>query len=153
MTSNFDVSRRGGFTLIELMVVLGIVAMLMAAFASSLAGAQRRAKIAKAESEVNLVTQAVLAYENYDEIPQISSPKPVGADTLGFLLGGKSEVPVLLQAALTGGGSMMDPWNRPYTITIRSANESVTIKTASGSLKTGYTLPNIYRLTKEERTE
>lgn len=139
------------FTLLELMVVLGILAMLMSTFVASMAGAQRRAKISKAEAEVKIVTQAVLAYENYGDIPVISSPKPVGADSLGFLLGRQKDVPAMLQASLTGNGVMLDPWNRPYTITIKSATDRVTIKTASGNLKTGCYIPNFNRLTKEER--
>lgn len=138
------------FTLIELIVVLGIIVMLMSTFVASVAGAQRRARISKAESEVKIVTQAVLAYENYGDIPVISSPKPVGADSLGFLLGGK-DVPAMLQACLTGDGVMLDPWNRPYTVTIKSATDRVTIKTASGNMKTGCYIPNFNRLTKEER--
>lgn len=149
MTYNSERAR--AFTLIELIVVLGIIAMLMSTFVASMAGAQRRAKISKAESEVKIVTQAILAYENYGDIPVISSPKEVGSDSLGFLLESKGDVPVMLQAALTGGGKMLDPWNNPYRVTIKSASESVTIKTASGNLKTGYFVPNFYRLTKEER--
>lgn len=143
---------RGGFTIIELMTVLGVVAMLMGAFVTSVAGAQKRSKTAKAEAEVAMISQAILAYENFGDLPTISSPRPVDDSTLGFLLKGGSSVPVLLQAALSGGkGEMLDPWNHPYKVTIRPGSESVKIRTASSSLQTGYSLPNFYRLSKEER--
>ena len=51
-------STKSAFTLVELLVVLGIVAMIMAAFTSSMASAQQRAKISRATSEVKLISQA-----------------------------------------------------------------------------------------------
>ena len=77
--------------------------------------------------------------------------------TLGFLLGdGGSaqqggQIPVLLQASLTGGGSMNDPWGTPYKVTIREGAVSLKLKTVTGAMQTGYYLPNFYRLSEGER--
>lgn len=152
-------STRKGFTLVELMVVLGMIGMLIAALASSVSGAQMRAKIAKAESEVKVVAQAILAYENYDrrrELPVMTN-RDADRSAIGFLIGqgGEAEsggrIPATLMAALSSDGRMMDPWNTPYKISIRKGSESVRLSTSAGSMQTGFMFPNYYRLSEDER--
>lgn len=150
-------STKQGFTLVELMVVLGMIGMIMAALTSSVMGAQKRAQIAKAESEVKVITQAILSYENYKhDLPPLTN-RDADANSLGFLLGdgGSSEmggkIPVLLMGQLKSGGKMMDPWNMPYRVTIRPSGASVKLKNAAGTMQTGFYLPNFYRLSQEER--
>ena len=53
-----------GFTLVELLVVIGMIAILIAALTTSMAAAQERARIQKATSDVKVISQAILAYEN-----------------------------------------------------------------------------------------
>ena len=149
---------RKGFTLVEVLVVLAILAMLMAAVTTSLAGAKRRARIAKAESEVKVITQAILSYENWDEAHSLPTMENRDADSgaVGFLIGHagsarSGEIPTLLMAQLNDGGKMMDPWDTPYKITIREGSVSFKAETASGTLQTGYFYPNYYRLSEEER--
>ncbi len=152
-------STKRGFTLVELLVVLGIIAMLIAAFATSIAGAQKRANISKAESEVKAITQAILGYENYDRENELPTMTNQDADksSLGFLIGqgGNAEsggkIPSLLMASLKSGGKMLDPWNTPYKISIKQGGASVRMTSASGAMQTGYFLPNFYRLSEEER--
>lgn len=149
-------STKKGFTLVEMMVVLGLIAMIMAAMTSSVMGAQKRAQIAKAESEVKIISQAILAYENYKhELPSYPSPQGREADaaSLDFLLGGDSaetggRIPVLLMAQLKSNGKITDPWNRPYRIKIKPG----TIPPPPGAMmETGFYYPNFYRLSPEER--
>ena len=152
-------STRKGFTLVELMVVLGMVGMLIAAMASSVSGAQHRAKVAKAETEVKAIAQAILAYENFDrnhELP-LMTDQPAGKSAIGFLIGhgGDAEsggkIPAVLMAALSADGVMRDPWNTPYTISIKQGSASVRMESSSGSMQSGFMFPNWYRLSEEER--
>lgn len=153
--------RRRGFTLVELLVVVGMIAVLMGAMTTSVRAARHRARVQKATSDVKVISQAILAYENYGnsgahELPTLTRAE-AGKDTLGFLLGDGSgpqsggQMPVLLQAALASGGKILDPWGHPYLVTIKSKGVSLKVKTATGALNTGYYLPNFYRLSEDER--
>ncbi len=150
---------RGGFTLIEMMVVVGLLAILMATLTTSLSGAQKRAKIAKAESEVKIITQAILGYENWSQGHELPTMKDRDADqgSVGFLIGkggaadSGGKIPALLMGQLTSGGKMMDPWNTPYRISITQGSINFRMETATGNLMTGYHYPNYHRLTAEER--
>ena len=149
-------STRKGFTLVEIMVVLVIISVLMAAFTSSVAGARKRANISKATSEVKVVSQAILAYEQVGK--DMPSCKDADADenSLGFLIGeggsadSGGKIPPLLMASLKSGGKMLDPWNTPYKISIK-AGETLKLAKTMSNVKTGYFLPNFYRLSEEER--
>ena len=55
-----------GFTLIELLVVIGMIAVLTGAASSAVMKARKRSQIARAEAETQEMTNAILAYENYD---------------------------------------------------------------------------------------
>lgn len=151
-------STKKAFTLVELLVVLGIVAMIMAAFTTSIASAQQRAKIQRATGEVKAISQAILAYENYDQNNELPSMTNQDADkgSIGFLIGdgGNAEsgkIPALLMAQLSSGGKMLDPWNTPYKISIKPSTASVKLNSASGTMQTGFYFPNFFRLSAEER--
>lgn len=153
-----------GFTLIELLVVVAMVAILGAAFTSSATSARERARIQKATAEVKVITQAILAYENWDQgggrrrLPErrkVDIDKSAGS--LGFILGeggdaqSGGKIPVMLMAALNSGGKMLDPWGTPYKVTIKESSLTVRPGSASGNLQTGYFLPNWYRIGEGER--
>lgn len=146
-----------GFTLVELMVVVAMIALIMGALTTAVRGASERSRIQKATAEVRAITQAVLSYENYakdHELPEQSSYTKVNASSVGFLLGkgGQSDtgndIPVLLMAALTSGGEMRDPWGTPYEIKILKGNIS---SPSVANIRTGLMVPNFNHLTKEER--
>ena len=151
-----------GFTLVELLVVVGMIAVIIAALTTAVAGAQERARVQKALSEVKVVSQAILAYENYDqgggrhELPTLNK-QPANKSSIGFILGAGGDaqsggkIPVMLMAALTSGGDMLDPWGTPYRVTIKESSFSIKPGAASGNLQTGFFLPNWYRLGKGER--
>jgi len=146
---------RKGFTLLELMVVVAMIAVVVGSISTSVSSAQERARVQKATAEVKNATQAILAYEQFNPgkgLPQMER-RDADASSLGFLLGqGTSEnggqVPVLLSAALSSNGKWRDPWGTPYRVTIRPGKAGAV---AFSSLKTSCFLPNMYRLTKEER--
>ena len=159
------VKAHSAFTLVELLVVVGMIAILMGAMTSAVQSARERARIQKATSDVKVISQAILAYEiwNGDELPTLgsrgraASGADANASSLGFLIGkgnaagagGKGgladKLPVLLMAQLRSGGSMVDPWGTPYKVTIAESKSNIKLKTVTGALSTGYWLPNFYR--------
>ena len=152
---------KNGFTLVELLVVVGMIAVLLAALTTSVAAARHRTRVQKATSDVKVISQAILAYENYNQsgddyvLPTLTRAV-ANRQNLNFLLGngtteGGDRLPVLLQAALSTQGQILDPWGHPYYVTIRSKTMSLTVKTASSNLRAGYSLPNFYRLSEDER--
>jgi len=149
-------STRNAFTLVELMVVLSVVGMLIGSLTVSVSNAQQRAKVSKAESEVKILSQAILAYENYQTLPTMKD-RDADAGAIGFLVGkgGNSssgdKIPALLMASLTSGGKMTDPWNTPYKVSIKQGGANVSMGGAAASMQTGFWTPNFYRLTEDER--
>jgi len=159
-------SSKRGFTLVELLVVVGMIAVILGAMTTSITAAQNRARIQKATSDVKVISQAILAYENFSrgsdfKLEQMGGIGKNGADadanTLGFLIGdGKAsdsgvKIPALLMASLQSGGKMKDPWGTPYKLHIKEKQGTTVFKVASGSLRSGFFLPNFYRLSEEER--
>lgn len=147
---------RHGFTLVELLVVIGMIAIIMAAMSVSVSGAQERARIQKALAEVKSVTQAVLASENFDEtfMERFKEPQDLTLGNLKFLLGQSGQdasgqtVPAFLLAALSGDSSLKDPWGTTYRISVRSG----TIQAARFTeTKTGVMIPNLWALDVSER--
>jgi prepilin-type N-terminal cleavage/methylation domain-containing protein len=57
--------RGRGFTLVELLVALGMIALLSAAMTVAVSRAQLRAKVSKATQEIREMTNAILAFEQY----------------------------------------------------------------------------------------
>lgn len=149
-----------GFTLIELLVVIAMIAVLTGAAGSAVMKARTRSQIARATTEAREITNAILAYENYDKNHSLSK-YATGEDTwidadgksLEFILGGEDEgktVPVLYNGALTRG-MLLDPWGRPYKFKIAPAGDASENNDDVGkSLRTFMYLPNLNRLTPEE---
>ncbi len=146
-----------GFTIVELIVVIAMIAVFMASAASAVGKTRERARIEKARADVKVVSQAILAWENYSrggrhELREMNDEE-ADSSSLAFLLGqGESAtsggIPALLMAQLTADGKMRDPWNRPYLIRIK---EGKIDRPENLDLGTCYYLPNFYRLSKEER--
>ena len=148
------------FTLIELLVVVAMIMILAGTMTVSMKGANERARIQRATAEVNIITQAILAYENETkdgdkhELPSLNRAD-CDSGTVGFLLGRETsqsgKIPVLLMAALSSGGKMLDPWGHPYKVTIKKSSFRPNFKTMTGSMQTGFFLPNFHRLREGER--
>jgi prepilin-type N-terminal cleavage/methylation domain-containing protein len=151
-----------GFTLIELLVVIGMIAVLTGAASSAVMKARTRSQVARAETEVREMTNAILAYENWDDDKSLENYKTSKSwqkateGALNFILGGvqnqQGNVPVLYNAAIVGG-SIRDPWGQEYEYMIAEAGEAA--KQSADQVGSGLTtfmyLPNMFRLTQEER--
>ena len=159
MTRRID---RSGFTLIELIVVIGMLMLLAGAISTSIAGASRRAKIQQATIEAQEMTKAILAYENYGKDYSLDAHKmelsEANESTLGFILGKENKqngqrgkMPVLFNAATTKAGKILDPWGNPYRVTIRQGKkiDSEQESTDSG-IKSYVAIPNYNRRPADE---
>lgn len=143
--------KRNGFTLIELMVVIAMIAILTAAVGGGVAKARARARISRAETEANEMTNAIRAYENYvDTALKEMRDEEATLSSISFLLGeGKdrngNDIPVLYNANATGS-EIRDPWGNPYLIRIEAASaNSGNNDGVASSLRTGVYIPNRYR--------
>jgi len=151
------ISNKRGFTLIELMVVVAMIAIFMSALGTSVGKTRERARIEKARSDVKTISQAILAWENYsrggkNELEE-KNDEEADATSLKDILGrgetAKSgQIPVLFLAQLSAGGKIRDPWGTPYRIRIK---EGAITSPDNLNLDTCYYLPNLYRLSAEER--
>ena len=122
-TNRFSAQR--GFTLVEMLTVVGILGILMASAFTGLSRAQRQARIAKAQTEVRQLVNAWLAYEaanddwpvNFEEIAN-GDPVPASEQILGELLG-KNGGKGYIQAPIRNG-FFRDPWGTPYHLKIKT---------------------------------
>lgn len=150
-----------GFTLIELLVVIAMILLLMGSVTSSLMSARKRARIAKATTACQEMTNAILAYENYskdyslDEKATGDSWQPCKRSKLGFILGEESiqrggasgKIPVLYNAEVKGE-DLLDPWGNPYYYRIKKV--SAQIQNQNSTLNTCVHFPNYNRRRAEE---
>jgi len=136
--------RAGGFTLVELVTVMTMLIILMGAVTSSVSNAQKRARIQTATAEAQELTNAILAYENYGELKEMSDQEATES-AISFLLGEATEngreVPVLFNANIKGD-RVVDPWGHAYRITIKRGSIG---GTQTKTMKTGVFFPNYCR--------
>ncbi len=141
-----------GFTLIEMLIVVSVISIMMAALAISVSGARERARVVKAEVELREIVNAIRTYEeaHYED----ANPLPFStedADSLevslanmGALLDPKnnSEGVVYLNARLNANDQFLDPWGRPYRVRIirQQDNEKM-----DETFVTGVFVPNLAR--------
>lgn len=146
-----------GFTLIELLVVVAMIAVIVGAMTTSMASAQERARIQKATSEVKIISQAILSYEDYAAAHNLQietmTDRDADSGSIGFLLGNAAsdKVPALLMASLQAGGKMLDPWGTPYRISVKQGSAAMDLNVAGNSMSMSYFLPNLYRVGDWER--
>lgn len=150
--------RKRGFTLLELLVVIGMLAILMGALVTSVSKARTRAKIAKATQDTKEMTNAILAFENIAQNRSLEKYATgwtkASESSLQIILGGAptesgEPSPVLYNAQIRNG-QILDPWGHPYEFTIRRVSEQGRQSTGQ-QFMTAPVLPNFFRLTDEER--
>ena len=157
--SHSIIDSRKGFTLLELLVVVGMIAVLVGAIGSSVNQARRRAMITKATQDVKEMTNAILAFENIAVGRSLENYASGGWQTatessMRMILGGETtesgeKAPILYNAQIVNG-AIRDPWGQPYEVFIKKVNEGGRTDD-NQDFVTAPILPNFYRLTDEER--
>lgn len=158
MYRKLDTTSKRGFTLIEMIVVVGMLMLLAGSVTSSVVQAQKRAKISKAMAEARELTNAILAYENISrnhELPTLSDVDAEdSANSIGFVLGNGGvtqsgeTAPVLYNGAVSSG-KVLDPWGTPYHVRIEQ--RTIAANNRMSSLTMYVPMPNFWGLTLSER--
>lgn len=129
--------RREAFTLMEMMVVVGMLGVLMGVTFSGIGQARTRARVAKANAEVRELANAILAYEAAEgELQVTTEPVEANATTLRDLLGDAGG-PVYLNMK-SRDGVFRDPWGQPYRFRIGLTLQSSSAEKMSATV----TFPN-----------
>ena len=114
-------NRSNAFTLVEMLVVLGMLSILMGVTFTGLGKARTQARIVKANAEIRELMNAWLAYEAaYDDWPmKFENAARLDADktSLAELLGENNTDTVFLNAQLVDD-FFVDPWGTPYKFSI-----------------------------------
>ena len=113
--------KRKGFTMVELMVVIIIMAILGLAVIPSLVGSSEKAKYSRAWNDLNAISNAFTAfYGRVGNLPSINGTTLTDTSVSGTItdLSGKSlDAKDLLQSFLgTPLKNLKDPWGNPYQI-------------------------------------
>lgn len=152
-----------GFTLVELLVVIAMIAIIAAAMATSVNAARRRAMVSRALQEIREMTNAILAYEQYAPGRTLKKVANSGwtdckEDKMGMIMGkGETDngekLPVLYRGVVMDG-YLRDPWGTPYQYSIVNTSDLAGGGDAEASgFSFGFasSLPNYNRLTRKER--
>ena len=113
--------KRKGFTMVELMVVVIIMAILGLAVMPSLIGSSEKAKYSRAWNDLNAISNAFTAfYGRVGNLPSINGTTLTGNSVSGTItdLSGESlDAQKLFQSFLgTPLANLKDPWGNPYQI-------------------------------------
>ena len=147
--------RNLGYTIVELLVVIAMLMLLAGAVTSSVAKAQRRAKIAQATAEAQEMTNAIRAFEHFWGEQDLQSKMPKMNDTeatesaMSFILGGDpgpdgEKLPVLYNASIKSG-KLLDPWGHSYRVTIKEGKTFESESDPTDQLKSYVAFPNFNR--------
>lgn len=101
-------SRTKGFTLLEIVIVLGIIAVIIGGSIVMLKGIGTGAEIQTAKADLNNLEAAVLSYK------MLAGNAPTTQQGLEALFVKPSTPPVPRNWASAGKGVPNDPWGNPY---------------------------------------
>ena len=111
------------FTLVELLVVIGMLSILMGSAFSGIGEARNQARIARANAEVRELVNAWLSYEAaFDDWPAPVTGNSMDATSTALkeLLGDNDEGTIYLNAQMVNG-AFRDPWGTPYQFRLLQA--------------------------------
>jgi len=142
-----------GFTLVELLVVVGMLAVLMGALTSSVNRARQRAKISKATQDVKEMTNAILGFENFAQnrsLEKFATGWTKATESSAAIIRGGVQTETGDKVPVLYNGSLKDPWGNAYEFTIKKVSEAGR-QSDNRQFVTAPILPNFYRLTDEEK--
>ena len=111
-STRFNPNRASGFTLLELIVVVTILAILIGVIAPKIMDAPDKARVARAKADMSALATALQTYKldnfNYPSTQQ-------GLEALVKKPGGQPEAANFKQGGYLSTNEVpKDPWNRPY---------------------------------------
>ena len=135
------------FTLIEMLVVMGMLSILMGVAFTGLGQARSQARVAKANAEVRELVNAILSYEAEQEelfVPSGGKETVATESNLKELLGKGKTTQIFLNAPMTGTPpAYRDPWGKEYRF--RVIEEEVEIDDKPTVVSAAITFPNRHR--------
>jgi len=116
--------RAGGFTLVELLLVVAIIALLMGLLLAGIVKARRQAELQRAGVEVQNLYNAFLSYyADYARYPYTDEAVHAVDSTLVAMLSGgaglgntKQRVYLATRTGQTNSAGFIDPWGTPYRV-------------------------------------
>ena len=124
------INKNKGFTIIELIIVISIIAVLAAIVISNVLNYEKKSKIVAAQGEVNQIAKALILYQAQTGcLPNFSSCSDSGCDCCAQYDGecnasvsfaSSKIINALINAKLLDYKSSVftDPWNKPYSFII-----------------------------------
>jgi general secretion pathway protein G len=102
--------RRSGFTLLEVLLVVGILALLAAVVAPNLIGTQKRAQVDMARNQISILEDVLALYYQQNGVYPSTEQ---GVDAL-ITEPEEKPTPRAWSGPYLDGKQLNDPWNSPY---------------------------------------
>lgn len=151
-----------GFTLIELVIVIAVIAILAALLVPTILGQAERARISRAKSDAAEIAKALARMRSdttslqagcYTTLANLTATTvPVGATSCAAVA---TDVPncdpndPTQAGTICWGGPYMstvpanDPWNQPWSVTVNGTTKAITVLSGGPSKSSANTADNI----------